>query len=604
MYICSNPNCFRRVMHITTRISVVIVIVFIVVQTLVGSRLSFSEEVEAEVLIERLQIEAKEFRKSRNFRKALSTLDSALSICISIESPLLKSNILTQKGIVAMYTSDYSKALRFIQDGLVLRQKLPYPDKLAESYNYIAAVHQIQGNHQIAADYYRLSLALVKKSGSMEELGKVTNNLGSLYEDLANYTEALNYHKESLEIWQSLNDSSWISVSLRHLGQCYRSTGELRKALVALERSYNMNKRFGSVHNTIYSAQTIGLVHMDLNNFSEALEWLTLSYNLSVEENNLLKIQESSSSLARVYEKLGVYEKALSFYRTSEALKDSVFGKEMTREITELEMGFQFEKEQLKDSLEYVRTTLIQDKKISNQRIGLVSIGIITIIMLLLALVVYQGKQKSDGLLLNILPKKVADELKKTGRSKATKFDDVTVIFTDFKGFTELSEILSAEELVAEIDQCFSAFDAIMTKYGIEKIKTIGDAYMAASGLPEAKGTHAIDAVNAALEMIDFMSSRKKLLDEQGGLGFEMRVGLNSGSVVAGIVGTKKFQYDIWGDTVNIAARMESSGESGKLNVSAETYELIKNHFDCQYRGKIKVKGKGEMEMYFVEAKS
>lgn len=547
---------------------------------------------------------AKKLRISSEYAAATLTLDSALRLAEEIDNGLALSDVFTQKGVVSMYTSNSSDALRYMQSGLVIREEYDCPDKLAESYNYIAAIHQIQGNHQTAAEYYNRSLVLIEKSGKKQDLGKVTNNLGSLYEDLADYDKAITYHNRSLNIWNEVNESSWISVSLRHIGQCYRSTERFDDALTAFEKSYEISEKLGTRLNMIYTTQQMGLLYLNKEDYKKALQWLNLSYDLSLEEGYLVKVQECASTLGKIYEELNQYEKALQFHKVGVKLKDSIFGNEITREITELEMGFQFEKEQLKDSLEYVRTTLIQDKKISNQRIGLVSIGIITIIMLVLALVVYQGKQKSDSLLLNILPKKVADELKATGMSKATRFEDVTVIFTDFKGFTELSEQLSAEDLIAEINLCFSEFDSIMTTYGIEKIKTIGDAYMAVSGLPEAKGTHAIDAVNAALEMIDFMSSRKKLLDEQGGLGFEMRVGLNSGSVVAGIVGTKKFQYDIWGDTVNIAARMESSGESGKLNVSAETYELIKNHFDCQYRGKIKVKGKGEMEMYFVEAKS
>jgi class 3 adenylate cyclase len=298
---------------------------------------------------------------------------------------------------------------------------------------------------------------------------------------------------------------------------------------------------------------------------------------------------------------MGNYPKALSFFRLSEKLKDSIYSNEKMKELTQLELSYQFERQQYRDSLEFVKATLVQDKRISNQRIGLISIGFITFILATLALMIYTGKRKSDSLLLNILPEKVADELKRTGKSKATKFEGVTVIFTDFKGFTEMTEMLSAEDLVSEINLCFSEFDAIMSKYGIEKIKTIGDAYMAASGLPIPDPDHAIKAVDAAIEMVDFIAKRKSSLESLNKPAFEMRVGLNTGHVIAGIVGTKKFQYDIWGDTVNIASRMESGGEPGKVNISESTYTLVKERFKCIPRGKIKAKGKGEMEMYFVE---
>ena len=208
--------------------------------------------------------------------------------------------------------------------------------------------------------------------------------------------------------------------------------------------------------------------------------------------------------------------------------------------------------------------------------------------------------RRSNDLLLNILPEEVAEELKEKGSAEAKSFDEVTVMFTDFKGFTTIAEKLSAKELVAEIDYCFKGFDNIIHKYGIEKIKTIGDSYMAAGGLPVANKTHAKDMVNAALEIVKFMEAHKQQRAKEDKPVFEIRIGINSGHVVAGIVGVKKFAYDIWGDTVNLASRMESSGEPGKINISGSTYELVKNDFTCIHRGKIQAKNKGEVDMYFV----
>ena len=213
-----------------------------------------------------------------------------------------------------------------------------------------------------------------------------------------------------------------------------------------------------------------------------------------------------------------------------------------------------------------------------------------------------EEKDKSDNLLLNILPAETAEELKKTGSSKAKDFELVTVLFTDFKNFTRMSEHLNAQELVGEINYCYSAFDNIISKYGIEKIKTIGDSYMCAGGLPVEKKTNPEDTLKAALEMRDFMLQEKQNRNAIGKDYFEIRIGLHSGPVVAGIVGTKKFAYDIWGDTVNIASRMESSGEPGKVNISGTTYDLIKDKFECTYRGKIEAKNKGVIDMYFVES--
>lgn len=212
-------------------------------------------------------------------------------------------------------------------------------------------------------------------------------------------------------------------------------------------------------------------------------------------------------------------------------------------------------------------------------------------------------KKKSDDLLLNILPEEVAEELKAKGSADAKLISDVTVLFTDFKGFTQMSANMSPQELVGVINECFSTFDHIMQKHGIEKIKTIGDAYMAAGGLPTPNTTHAEDVVKAALEIQHYMREHKIRKEKAGEPYFEIRIGVHTGPVVAGIVGVKKFAYDIWGDAVNTASRMESSGEEGKVNISGSTYALVNDLFRCTYRGKIAAKGKGEIDMYFVEEK-
>lgn len=207
-------------------------------------------------------------------------------------------------------------------------------------------------------------------------------------------------------------------------------------------------------------------------------------------------------------------------------------------------------------------------------------------------------RQKAERLLHNILPEEVAEELKQTGSAEARQYDHVSVLFTDFVNFTGIGERMNPKDLVAELDLCFRAFDEIIDRNGLEKIKTIGDAYLAVCGLPTPSAAHAENTVTAALEILEFMRTRRR----QGGL-FDVRAGINSGPLVAGIVGVKKFAYDIWGDTVNTAARMESNSETGRLNVSDSTYELIKDKYNCEYRGKIDVKNKGVVDMYFVSQK-
>lgn len=207
---------------------------------------------------------------------------------------------------------------------------------------------------------------------------------------------------------------------------------------------------------------------------------------------------------------------------------------------------------------------------------------------------------ESNRLLLNILPEKIADELKANGATKPIRIDSATVMFTDFVGFTRISEKLSAEDVVDELDKCFSYFDQVTEKYRLEKLKTIGDSFMCAGGLPTHNHTHAIDCCLAALEIQAFMNQMKEIKKQQGFDYWELRLGMNTGPLVAGVVGHKKFAYDVWGDTVNTASRLESSGVPGKINIAVSTYELVKDLFNCEHRGQVKAKNKGEIDMYFL----
>ena len=209
-------------------------------------------------------------------------------------------------------------------------------------------------------------------------------------------------------------------------------------------------------------------------------------------------------------------------------------------------------------------------------------------------------KIKSESLLLNILPEEIAAELKDLGNSKPVFYSSATVLFTDFQGFTEMAEKLEPSKLISELDYCFSKFDSLMEKYNLEKLKTIGDSYMCVGGIPKSNKTHAIDCVLAALEMQTIMNEWRAMKIQNSENFWTIRIGIHSGPLIAGVIGQKKFAYDVWGDTVNLASRMESSGLAQKINISGDTFNLVQDFFDCDYRGKIAAKSKGEVDMYLV----
>ena len=300
--------------------------------------------------------------------------------------------------------------------------------------------------------------------------------------------------------------------------------------------------------------------------------------------------------LGDAYKYSGNYQLAMESYLHYNAIKDSVFSKENNDKIIKTGLQNEYDKK-------VADAQKLAALKLQRQR-GYTYAGIVGALLLLgfsfftmrSNRLLGNEKKRSDSLLLNILPEEVANQLKDTGAA-ARQYDDVTVLFTDFVNFTEAGERMTPGALIEELDNCFKKFDEITSKHKVEKIKTIGDAYLAVCGLPTADPKHAENVVAAALEINTFMQDR---LAKLGNKTFDIRLGIHSGHVVAGIVGVKKFAYDIWGDTVNTAARMEQNSEPGKVNISETTYDLVKEKFNCEYRGEIDAKGKGMMKMYYV----
>ncbi len=423
------------------------------------------------------------------------------------------------------------------------------------------------------------------------------------------------FHKVLAEA-KAVNNDNYIQQSLMNLGGLKGIVGELDSSYYFLNEASKLVRFSPDIDDYLVILINMASLDKELGRYKAAGIKLDSAFALASQWNRLKSKADVQHSRAELFAKTSNFKKAYEFLQEYISLNEKYLDDERVKAVTEMMEKYESEKkarqiqqlkiENLDAELKNERITKTRNNFLyAGAGIFLIAVGLwwrLTFVHKSRA-AIQKEKDISEGLLLNILPASVADELKIKGRADAQLFPAATILFSDFKSFTNIASTLSAEELVDELNACFKTFDEIMTKHGLEKIKTIGDAYMAAASVPANNVSTAKEAVLAAIEMQAFIIGRKKERDESGKIGFEMRVGIHSGPVVAGIVGVKKFQYDIWGDTVNTANRMEANGEPGRINISEATYQLLRedSRFTFIPRGLIEAKGKGEMAMYFVE---
>ncbi len=432
------------------------------------------------------------------------------------------------------------------------------------------------------------------------------------YSELNQFKEAKTHFYAAIREFKSLN-------RLYRMDECYMYLGKLYVREEALDSAYYyLNKALDNLKkldDKAYLTRPYALIseyYLKMGQLDVAEFYALSSIEYSKDANDQISPLIASEILSKVYEEKNDFKKSHFYLKMHYKLRNEEFQGGVKQKITEMQTIFEFKKKMDEENRRH-EIEILEKNRVKNI---LLTSGLFVILLAggLFSRLQFVRKSKkelqneknvSEKLLLNILPGEIAQELKEKGKTEARDFDMVSILFTDFKEFTEIAEKLTASELVSEINHCFEAFDGIIEKYNIEKIKTIGDAYMAAGGLPVPTNDSVKNTVLAALEMQDFINKRKAEMDALGKTAFEMRIGIHTGPVVAGIVGVKKFQYDIWGDTVNTASRMESSGEVGKVNISQATFELLKDDpdFTFESRGKIEAKGKGTLEMYFITRK-
>ena len=551
-----------------------------------------------------------------NFPLALEYRQKSMELYVEMGDKQGISNSLSSIGKIYASQGNSLRALEYLQQSIKIFEEIGDRQGVSNSLNNIGNVYQFQGNYPRALEYYEKKLKISEELHDKEGIAIGLINIGEIYMNQGNYPRSLEYLEQSLILFEELHDKIGVAMCLNAIGEVYMNKGNYPRALEYLEQSLNLFKELRDKRSIAMCMNNIGNIYKNQGNNSGAIDYCKNGLALAEEIEVLDQQKNACQCLYDTYKAMGKGKETLLYLEKIQVINDSLNTEETAKKLQQME----FRKEMLADSIakaeiarliEYAHQEEIRQK--NQTRNWTIAGGVLA---LLLAggfysrwsyvrksrNIIAKERDRSDNLLLNILPADIAAELKEKGKADARDFDLVSILFTDFKGFTAASEKLSAQDLVSEINTCFEAFDGIMTKYGIEKIKTIGDAYMAAGGLPVPSDDSMKKTVLAALEIQAFITNRKAKMEAQNKPAFEMRVGIHTGSVVAGIVGVKKFQYDIWGDTVNTASRMESNGEVGKVNISQATYNLLKDDpdFSFESRGKIEAKGKGKIEMYFV----
>ncbi len=533
-----------------------------------------------------------------NNLKALEYWQESLAEFEKIRFKPGEANILQNLGAVYFNEATDDKALEYYLRALKLADELADSNRIAEIMANIAAIYgKKKESWDKSIDFASRALPIAEKLGNMDAVGTLASNIGEIYLMMKDDTTALSYFKKSVRAYEG---SEYLPYALNNMGRVYRKRKDFDQSVEYHQQALDFARNLDLKYDITQSLRFLALAYDEKGDNKQATERYLEAMALGLEINAYEELKEIYDGLAKAYAKSKDFGNAYKYQQKLQGVRDSIYSQETNRKLGSLYFTYEIDKKENEIKL--------QDKEISRQKVVRNSfIGGFGIVLLFAGIFLSQRnriskeKKRSDELLLNILPEETAEELKATGTAKAKSFDSVTVLFTDFKNFTQASERLSPEELVEEINHCYSEFDKIITRHGIEKIKTIGDAYMCAGGLPAPNATHPGDVVAAGLEMQDFIRANKEERMKKGQPFFELRLGIHTGPVVAGIVGIKKFAYDIWGDTVNTASRMESSGEVGKVNISGTTYDLVKDAFRCTYRGKVKAKNKGEIDMYFVE---
>ncbi len=549
-----------------------------------------------------------------NYIEATISWQQSLKTFESINDMLGVCNILNNLGAIYYNEGDNNKAIEYYVESLRISEEIGDSLRVVTALVNIGAVYYSKkATHDLALEYYARALPLSEDLGNFDAIGTTAVNMGQIYLDKEDDISAHFYFKKAFDAYEQ-SETGNVPYAMLNLGRVYAYRKDYVTAINYQKGAYELAKKNNAKLEMAQSLLSLADTYDQMGNVPLSIENFIYSQDISEEIGATYVLQDAYKGLAQTYAKVPDYPNAFKYQSLYNEIKDTLYNAEMDKRIHAMTLNSEINKKQGQIDL-LTKDQELQELAMQRQKLLRNTIAITGVLMLFLALgmlsryryvrkttrIIAYEKERSDKLLLNVLPAETAEELKEKGSATPKHYEMVSVLFTDFKGFTSIAEKLTPQELVAELNTCFLEFDRIIDKHNIEKIKTIGDAYMCAGGIPAANSSNPIDVVNAGLEIKHFMDNLKIEREARGESYWELRIGIHTGAVIAGVVGKNKFAYDIWGDAVNTASRMESSGIPGKVNISGSTYEKIKDHFRCTYRGKIQAKNKGEIDMYIVE---
>ena len=531
------------------------------------------------------------------------------AIGTSVKSGDKKANALAEYLYGKLLTGSLQpvdKATTHFIKSLRLFEEINDSTGMSDCHLQLGVINYSVQNFQDAADALIRSMETAPKVNPARSM--IIYLLAICYSELGEYALADQMFRESLAKYAGTDNNRRLMVKTFQ-GKLLCNQGYYHQAIKFLENTLSLFDTVLSKDDLSPTYSFLSTAYLGVKDYRNCIRTGELAVKNVGSNSGVSYLIEAEGNLYKAYEAIGNISRAYYYLKHSEQIKDSLSGQSVLQRFEGMKAQYNYGQQlALERAAQELKEVIANEKLLRLQQLrnvfiwGFVLAIALAMIILRQRINIAKKKADTDKLLLNILPAEIAEELKSTGKAEARHYENANIIFTDFKEFTQSSEQMTASELVKEINVCFEAFDHICVKYNIEKIKTIGDSYMAASGLPVPSEDSTTNAVLATLEMADFILERAAKSTSDS-IFFEMRVGIHTGPVVAGIVGVNKFQYDLWGDTVNTASRMESSGEVGKVNISQTTYELIKDdaRFAFEYRGKVMAKGKGQVDMYFVE---